>query len=116
GDSTRMIVGTPAYVAPETVSAPERVGPAADLYAVGAVGYYLLTGQRVFDGRTSLEVIIKHVTTAPRPPSEIGPTIPLALEELLLRCLAKQPEQRPESAAVLAKLLRALPNDGHWDE
>ena len=104
--SSQLVLGTPAYVAPEAVTEPDLVGPGADLYAVGAVAYYLLTGKRVFEGKTALELCIQHVTAAPTPPSRVAEgELPAELDALVLRCLAKQPAERPASAAELAEEL-----------
>jgi serine/threonine-protein kinase len=108
---TKQILGTPAYIAPEAVTDPDTIGPAADLYAVGCVGYFLLTGRRVFEGKTSVDLCVQHVTAVPKPPSTMTThPIPPALEQIILRCLAKQPSERPEDAATLAKLLRDVPH------
>jgi len=117
GQSTRGIMGTPSYISPESVTDPDRVGPASDLYALGAVGYYLVTGKRVFEGKNSVDVCVQHVTATPVPPSQLANVhIPGALEEILLRCLAKKPEARPASASELAKQLRAVPLGADWTE
>jgi serine/threonine-protein kinase len=110
------ILGTPAYLAPELVTDPDSTGPATDLYALGAVGYFLLTGRRVFDGKTAVEVCIQHVTQTPVPPSKLALHVSAALEEVILRCLAKRPGDRPQSAAALARLLRSLPTGNDWSE
>ena len=111
------ILGTPAYIAPEAITDPSKIGPAADIYAVGAVGYFLLCGRRVFEAKSTVELCVQHVTATPKPPSLMTTKrIPPQLEELILRCLAKQPSERPESAAELARLLRALPAAGDWSE
>lgn len=103
------ILGTPLYMAPEAIVAPETVGASADLYALGAVGYFLLTGAPPFDGRSVVEVCSRHVHEAPVPPGErLGRALPAALEELVLRCLAKRPEERPPSARELRARLLAL--------
>ncbi|MEO8704678.1 MAG: serine/threonine-protein kinase [Kofleriaceae bacterium] len=116
GESSHIILGTPAYIAPEAVSDPESVGPAGDLYALGAVGYYLLTGKRVFEGKTSVDVCVQHVTATPIPPSKVADVkIPEALENLILKCLEKSPTVRP-GAAALARSLRAVPICGDWTE
>ena len=97
--------GTPAYMAPE-IALGQEVDGRADLYALGCVAYYLLTGRLVFEGTTSLQVIAKHLQQVPVPPSqrtelEIDPT----LERLVLSCIAKNPEDRPQTAAELDREL-----------
>ena len=111
-----MILGTPAYVAPEAVTDPAAIGPAADLYAVGCVGYFLLTGRRVFEGKTAVDICVQHVTAQPKPPSSHGVRIPEELERIILMCLAKQPSERPKSAGALAMLLRGVPSANDWSE
>ena len=90
-----------------------------DLYAVGAVAYFLLTGTPVFSGNTTFEVCAKHLSIAPEPPSaRLGKPIPPELEALVLRCLAKDPAARPASAEELGERLRALSMgtfEGVWD-
>jgi len=113
--STQGILGTPAYVAPEAVTDPDRITHAVDLYGLGAVGYFLITGHRLFEAKTALELCIQHVTQEPTPPSQVaGVAIAPALEAILLRCLAKQPEERYPSSAALAEALEALAPAGDW--
>jgi serine/threonine-protein kinase len=113
--SAQLILGTPAYVAPEAVTDPARIGPTVDLYALGCVGYFLLTGRRVFEGKTAIELCVQHVTAAPRRPSEVAQLqVPAELEDLILRCLAKDPAARFESASQLAEALEALPRARDW--
>jgi serine/threonine-protein kinase len=82
----------------------------ADLYSLGCVAYYLLTGHLVFEGETPLQTILKHLQQPPEPPSRrTSLPIPPALEVLVLACLAKRPDERPRSAAELAARLRAIP-------
>jgi serine/threonine-protein kinase len=103
-----VILGTPLYMAPEAVSAPDRVGPRTDLYALGAVGYYLLTGQPVFAGKNTVEVLGHHVHTRPVRPSErLGQPLPASLEDVILSCLEKDPDQRPSDARALQDALDA---------
>jgi eukaryotic-like serine/threonine-protein kinase len=116
GGHSQVILGTPAYVAPEAVTDPEHVGPGADLYALGAVGYFLLTGKRVFEGKTAVDVCIQHVTAMPRPPSEATTSyIQPELEMILMKCLAKKPEERFGTAIEMAAAIRALPAAKDWD-
>jgi serine/threonine-protein kinase len=102
------IIGTPLYMAPEAISRPESIDGRSDLYAVGAVGYFLLTGRHVFQGATVVEICSKHMLEAPVPPSErLGKPLPADLEAIVLACLAKEPEARPPSAAALRSSLLA---------
>jgi eukaryotic-like serine/threonine-protein kinase len=115
--AVKIIAGTPAYLAPETVTDPDAVGPRSDLYSVGAVAYFLLTGKRIFDGNNALDVCVKQVSHAPVPPSErTDNPIPAPLEQLVLRCLAKDPAQRPASARALRDELGALEIHQEWNE
>jgi hypothetical protein len=116
GASTQVIMGTVAYLAPERITPDGPVGPATDLYALGAVGYFLLTGRRVFEGSTS-DVLAQHVTKPPTPPSKVAAIyIPPELEAIILRCLAKRPADRYASAAELEQALRGLPPAKDWEE
>ena len=104
---SNMIVGTPLYMAPEALTAPERVGPRTDLYGLGAVGYYLLTGSTVFSGKT-VEVFGHLLHTRPAWPSErLGRAIPPGLEDVILSCLEKDPGLRPRDAQALIDALDA---------
>ena len=110
-----VIVGTPAYMAPE-MALGEDVDARADLYALGCVAYYLLTGVQVFTGDTPIKVITQHLQAVPMPPSaRTELRIPVALDQLVLACLAKSPEDRPQSARELARSLDVI--DGMtWSE
>lgn len=113
--SARAIRGTPAYIAPEAVTDPDRIGPASDLYALGAVGYFLLTGRPVFVGANVQETLMMHVTSKPRPIDEVAPTpVPAALAAAIMKCLDKAPSQRFASARALAAALAAMPADPSW--
>jgi serine/threonine-protein kinase len=102
-----LVVGTPGYMAPEMVLS-DTVDGRADLYALGCVAYYLLTGQQVFDGDTPMKIMAKHLQEPPIPPSQRAQiAVPPTLEHVVLACLAKKPEDRPRSAAELARLLAA---------
>jgi len=106
-----MTPGTPAYMAPEMAS-ERTVDGRADLYSLGCVAYYLLTGHLVFAGDTPLQTILKHLQQPPDPPSRATDrAIPAALDEVVLACLAKRPEDRPSSAAELSQRLAAVARD-----
>jgi serine/threonine-protein kinase len=107
GASTQVVLGTPDYIAPEAFTDPSSLSPAVDLYAIGCVGYYLLTGKRLFTGKTAMDICIQHVTKAPTPPSQVAAIDP-ALEAIIMRCLAKNPAARPASAAELRRDLLAV--------
>ena len=116
GTSQQVILGTPGYIAPETMTDPSSMGPAADLYAVGAVGFFLLTGRRVFDGKTAVDLCVQHMTQPPPAPSSVtDASIDPALEAIILRCLAKKPADRFASAAELASELRLVPKGDGWN-
>jgi serine/threonine-protein kinase len=107
--------GTPYYWSPESISSPDEVDGRADLYALGAVGYYLLTGTMVFGGTNVVEVCAGHMFQEPEPPSKrVSRPIPSQLEKVILLCLAKDRQARPESAAVLLQALRACDDTPLW--
>jgi eukaryotic-like serine/threonine-protein kinase len=113
--SVNTIMGTPHYMAPEAIVDPGAIDGRADLYSLGATAYYLLTGERVFDGANLVEVCSQHLHQAPVPPSRKRADIPEALEKIVLACLAKKREDRPKDAGALAKLLDAAREEvGEW--
>lgn len=108
GTAAGLTPGTPAYMPPEAALG-EAVDGRSDLYALGCVAYYLVTGLPVFEATTSVQMIAKHMTSTPVPPSERARRpLPAALDQLILACLAKQPAGRPESAAELSRLLATV--------
>ena len=107
-------IGTPAFMAPEVVQGKE-IDERSDLYGLGCVAYWLLTGRQVFEGSGFLEVISKHLQAEPDPPSRHSPgEVPRELEALILSCLQKAPELRPPNAREVARLLRAVPLRDSW--
>jgi serine/threonine protein kinase len=108
------LIGTPLYISPEAIVAPETVGARSDLYGLGAVAYFLLRGAPVFRGRSVVEVCSHHLHTAPEPlATALGGTISAELERIVLACLAKDPAERPASASEVRRRLAAcLENDG----
>jgi tRNA A-37 threonylcarbamoyl transferase component Bud32 len=113
--AAEMTPGTPAYIAPE-MALGERVDGRADLYALGCVAYYLLTGHLVFEASTGIQMIARHLHDLPVAPSLRSELpVPEALDQLVLTCLAKKAEDRPPSAAALARSLAAIDGDP-WNE
>jgi serine/threonine protein kinase len=107
--------GTPAYMAPEVVMGAPDTDHRVDLYALGCVAYWLLTGKLVFEGSSAMEVMFHHARTPPpRPSSRVELPIPPLLEELVLQCLEKEPARRPASAEVVSDRLNAIPLESPW--
>jgi eukaryotic-like serine/threonine-protein kinase len=94
---TGSIVGTAQYLSPEQARGGE-VDPRSDLYSLGVVLYELLTGKTPFDGDTPVEIAMKHLSNAPKPPSKLRPEVPPELDKVVLRALAKNPDERYQSA------------------
>lgn len=100
--------GTPAYMAPE-MGDEDKVDGRADLYSLGCVGYYLLTGALVFEAASALQMYARHLQDVPAPPSTRSKVpLPPGLDQVILACLAKKPEDRPRTAAELARSLAAI--------
>ncbi|MBN9520281.1 protein kinase, partial [bacterium] len=106
--ATGQVVGTPAYMAPEQARESKDAGPAADVYALGAILFFLLTGRPPFEGETSTDLLIKVVMEAPPSPREFNPDVPDDVEHVCLRCLEKNPADRFPDAQALAEMAVAL--------
>jgi len=113
--AANAITGTPLYLSPEGVATPDTVDARADVYAVGAVAYFLLSGSPPFSGSSIADILMKHVNATPEPLLERGATVSTALEGLIFRCLAKNPADRPNDAAELLAELEQVPVDGTWN-
>lgn len=116
-DLTRAgtFTGTPQYLSPEAIRTPGDVDVRSDVYALGAVAYFLLAGRPVFDGITVPEVCAKHLNETPLPLSEAADQeIPKDLERVVLACLEKEPERRPGSVVELYEALSACEDSGRW--
>jgi serine/threonine-protein kinase len=110
-----VVLGTPLFISPEAVKDPTLVDVRSDLYSLGAVAYHLLTGEPVFTGHTVFEVCAQHLHSAPVSPSErLGRAIPPDLEAIVLRCLAKTPDDRYASAAELERALGTCTAANEW--
>jgi serine/threonine protein kinase/class 3 adenylate cyclase/sugar lactone lactonase YvrE len=105
--ATGMTVGTPLYMAPEQIEGREVDGR-ADIYALGAVLYQMVTGKPPFEGADPITTGIKHLREAPQPPADIAADLPPDWEELILRMLAKDPADRPQTARELGDAIAAL--------
>ena len=119
GDLTQpeVLIGTPLFMAPEIIRDPGQASPRSDLYALGAVGYYLLTARNVFEGENAVEICASHLHDTPVPPSaRAGIPIPADLEAIILSCLAKAPDERPDDAATLRERLLACRDAGTWSQ
>lgn len=108
--------GTPNYMSPESVMSPKTIDGRSDLYSLGAVGYFLLTGTTVFPAATIPEVLQAHAYEKPVPPSQrtLSP-IDADLEDLIMQCLSKAREARPANAAVLGRMLDNCQAAGTWN-
>jgi eukaryotic-like serine/threonine-protein kinase len=108
--------GTPAFMAPEIVLNEGEVDQRADVYAVGCVAYYLLTGQLVFDADTPMKMFLAHMQAPPIPPSQRSELrIPREVDDLVLACLEKDPAKRPQSALELLRMVRQCRSSEGWD-
>ena len=111
-----VLIGTPFFMAPEIISRPGAASPRSDLYALGAVGYFIITGRQVFEGESAVEICAAHLHDQPERPSiKAGRDIPEDLERILLQCLEKEPSARPDSAEDLRDALSACVDAGAWD-
>jgi serine/threonine-protein kinase len=113
-DST---TGTPAYIAPETVRGDRVPDHRVDIYTLGCVGYWLLTGRLVFQAANAIQLMYQHANAVPVPPSQRSELeIPAALDRVILACLAKLPEDRPQTASELSRLLAGTVQADGWTE
>ncbi|MGB0759151.1 MAG: serine/threonine-protein kinase [Rubripirellula sp.] len=109
-----MIAGTPSFMAPEQATHPEQTDARSDIYSLGMVGYYMLTGELPFKGKNPIQIMMAQVNQTPTPPSAIQTGIPADVEAIILKCLEKNPENRIPSAAQLRDDLLACKCSRDW--
>lgn len=110
-----LISGTPLYIAPELLEDPKNLSPRSDIYAVGAVGFYLLAGRELFVTANNLEIFRCALSDArPRPSDVVAENVPAELDELIHRCVAKDPADRPASANELLAIMDTIVADYPW--
>jgi serine/threonine-protein kinase len=107
--------GTPAYMAPELVLGNPGIDGRTDIYCLGAVAYWLLTGHQVFEETGAPAMMMAHLNKVPvRPSQRLGAPLPNSLEQIVMKCLEKDPSDRPASADILAGLLERCADIGSW--
>jgi eukaryotic-like serine/threonine-protein kinase len=116
GSNLDILVGTPLYLSPEAILTPAQLDSRADIYALGALAYVLLTGTPPFAGRTLVELCGHHLHSIPELPSARGIHVPDGLERVVMACLAKDPAARPQSAFEVSQRLRQCTDAGQWGE
>ena len=112
--SDMTVSGTPMFMAPEQTVGDRSLDARADIYALGAMMYYALTGQPPFTGENAFAIMMAHSRDPVVPPSQLSPDVPADLEQVVLRCLAKKPEDRYPSAKALGEALAACAAASEW--
>ena len=111
------MLGTPAFLAPELLPATGSFDGRADIYALGCVAFWLLTGRRPFEGSNAETVLTQQPDTLPRAwPSSFTQSLPAGMDHLVLDCLSRDPALRPATVEVFTERLDGLPNDQRWTE
>ena len=110
------ILGTPLYMAPERIRSPGDVDARADVYSVGVVAFFLLTGRKVFESEDDLELAQRVLNDPPPRVSTLVSEVPAAFDELILACLAKRREERPPNAAAMLEVLEMLAGEYRWTQ
>ena len=115
--SETQIVGTPLYMAPEAIAYPGQVDKRTDLYALGASAYFMLTGRHIFEADERDKVFKQQMEDVPKRPSSLAPgPIPEQLETIVMQCLKKKQDDRPDSADALGEMLEALDISPRWTQ
>jgi tRNA A-37 threonylcarbamoyl transferase component Bud32 len=107
--------GTPSFMPPEQVLGDRPLDGRSDIYAVGCLAYWLVTGRLVFTGRTAMEIMLQHAQAKPTPPSQRTElALPQAFDHLIMACLEKNPDDRPATAEILATRLATIETTNAW--
>lgn len=109
-----MIMGTPGFMSPEQCMGDVSVTSSSDIYSLGALGYFLLTGASPFGGRNAMQTLMAHVNEIPRAIADISADVPSGLSDVIARCLAKQPGERFADAAALEEALAQSLGTDQW--
>jgi len=114
-ETAPAVAGTPAYMAPEIILGNTDVDRRADVYSLGCVAYFLLTGELVFDADSSMKMLMQHLHAQPVPPSERTELpVPRELDDMVLACLQKDPSHRPQDAGELYRLTSHVHVRDEW--
>ncbi|MCR4414540.1 MAG: protein kinase [Thermoguttaceae bacterium] len=115
-DKSETVSGSPLYMCPEQTTSYDRLDARSDIYSLGAVAYYLVTGQPPFGGNTISEIIEAHARKPVKPPAEVNAAVPADLELVIIRCLAKRSANRYQDMESLGKALGECECAGKWTE
>ena len=114
---SQTLLGTPLYMAPEAIVAPEFVDGRSDLYALGAVGYFMITATDVFDSATVVGLCSQHLHSEPeRPSARLDGRLPAEFEQLVMSCLSKDPEERPANGRAVQQILEPIMLRHPWTQ
>src|SRR5439155_24938358 len=111
-----VVAGSPLYLSPEQARGRADLDARSDIYSLGAVAFFLLTGEPPFDRESPMEALMAHVYEKPKFPPERDGAIPADLKEILLQCLEKDADRRFQSAAALERALSQCRSAGLWTE
>jgi hypothetical protein len=111
-----MLAGTPLYIAPERLRDPSSANPRTDIYSLGAVGFFLLTGREVFLGDSVADLLFQVMNAEPPRPSTLQGSVPAQLDQLVVDCLAKDPQRRPGNVSEILQVLRGIEDLDPWGQ
>jgi len=108
------VTGSPLFMSPEQATGSDQLDARSDIYSLGAVMYFMATGQPPFNYKQPIKVMVAHASESPVAPRELNDSIPIELEEIIMRCLEKQPEDRIQDAQALNEMLDQVPSNECW--